>query len=75
MKRTKSDTRPFYAVMHEYQASLKEYTEAAMMLHVAVTTALHLVSQGADPAKAMETIRDHDHRFDKAAHGISTEAK
>jgi hypothetical protein len=41
-----------------------------MMLHVAVTTALHLVEQGADPKRALETIREHDAVFDKAAHGV-----
>jgi hypothetical protein len=41
MSKKKHDSRPFFDVMHEYHDSLKEYTEAAMMLHVAVTTALH----------------------------------
>lgn len=69
MAKKKQEARPFYDVMHEYQLSLKEYTEAAMMLHVAVTTALSLVKQGADPARALETLREYDERFDKAAHG------
>ena len=70
MAKKKQDNRPFFDVMHEYQDSLKEYTEAAMMLHVAVTTALHLVEQGADPKRALETLREHDARYDKAAHGL-----
>jgi hypothetical protein len=70
MAKKKPETRPFYNVMHEYQASLNEYTEAAMMLHVAVVTALHLVEDGADPKRALETLREHDKRFEKAAHGV-----
>jgi len=70
MANKRQDSRPFFDVMHEYQESLKEYTEAAMMLHVAVTTALRLVEQGADPKRALETLREHDDRYGKAAHGL-----
>ena len=69
MARKKQETEPFYGVMHKYNASLKEYTESAIMLHVAVANALHLVEQGADPKRALETLREHDQRFDRACHG------
>ena len=75
MSQAKSDTTPLYDVMHEYQASLKEYMGAAMLLHASVSAALRLASAGADPAKLLESIREHDERFEKAAHGIVKEAK
>ena len=70
MTRKKQETEPFYNVMHKYNASLKEYMESGMMLRVAVVTALHLAEQGADPKRALETLREHSERFDKAAHGV-----
>lgn len=69
MAKNKQSTKPFLEVMGDYRASLKEYIDSAMMLHVAVVTALHLAEQGADPRRALETLREHDRRFNTAAHG------
>lgn len=67
MAKKKQEKRPFYDVMHEYQASLKEYTEAAMRLHTAVTVAMHLSEQGVDPKRALEALKEPALRFEKSA--------
>ena len=69
MPKKNIDARPFYGVSHEYQTSLKEYTAAAVMLHAAVCTALHLFSDGVDSAKALESLRKPAERFHDAAFG------
>lgn len=69
MVKKKQETRQFYDVMHEYEASLKEYTEAASMLNAAVRTAIQLVDDGLDAKLALEHLRYPSARFEKAAYG------
>jgi len=70
MAKPKKETVPLFKIKHDYDESLKAYCEAASMLHVSVVTALHLASQGTDPARCLETIRKYNDAFEAAAHGI-----
>ena len=61
--------RPFYEVTHEYQESLKELLGASMLLREAVGTVLRLNDQGADPSKAIASLKEYHERAERAAHG------
>ena len=61
---------PLFSVIHDYQDSLKAYTEAASMLNSAVIMAISLVEKGADPHDALESIRKYSDDFTAASSGM-----
>lgn len=69
MAKKQQEVRPFYDVTHEYQASLKEYLEACMLLRNAVGVSIKLAKQGANTDKMLFSLIEHYSRCEKAAHG------
>ena len=69
MSKVKPNPKPFYPLVNDYQQSFAEFSNSARILHVAITTVIALVDNGADPSKAIEALRKPAERFRLAAYG------
>lgn len=69
MARKQDPARPYWPVRHEHDAALKAYTDAATMLHNAVTTAISLAKTPEMAMSLIQTLKTHADAFQKAALG------
>lgn len=65
----KRETKPFYDVKHDYDASLKEMLEAAGGLYRSVTTLLDVLPKTKEWNRIEEILRKDIDAFKKAAYG------
>ena len=72
---SKKNIVPLFSIIHDYQDSLKAYTEAASMLNSAVQTAISLVGKGADPVLAINHLKKYSDELIAASSGIDNESK
>lgn len=66
----KVEARPYYAVRHEYDAALKNYQNAASMLHSAVRSVISIAERNPAAApKLIEELKKHADAFQQSAYG------
>lgn len=65
----KDPARPYWQVCHEYDASLKEYRNAASMLYESVRAAMSVCKSPEGAFKALQMINERAEDFRKAAYG------